>query len=91
MLVKVFMSAAIFLGAATAAQAQAASAPLVVTATVVSSCNVKVQGHVERSALSKMPVGIECVRRIGRQDDAPRIQRPAPHRAAEPALLVINF
>jgi hypothetical protein len=43
-------------------QAQSASAPLIVTATVVSTCRVDVPRSSERSALSTFPVGLTCSR-----------------------------
>jgi hypothetical protein len=87
-MVRTLLAAAILVGTSTLAQAQAASAPLIVTATVVSTCQVDVPRQVERSVLSTMPVGITCARGGG----APRVQRPpAPHRSVEHALVVINF
>jgi hypothetical protein len=87
-MVRTFLAAAILVGTSTLAQAQAASTPLIVTATVLSTCQVNVPRQVERSVLSTMPVDITCARGGG----APRVQRPpAPQFSAEHALLVINF
>jgi hypothetical protein len=91
-MVRTFLAAAILFGTFTLAQAQglqSVSAPLVVTATVVSSCKVKVPRHVERSAFPTMPVDIRCAREAGA--DA-RVQRPpAPQTTVGHALVVINF
>jgi hypothetical protein len=71
------------------AHAQSASAPLVVTATVVSSCRVNAPRSAELSGLSTLPVATSCARR----GIAPRVQRPAEPRRSEihEALVVINF
>ena len=91
-MIRTLLAAAILVGTATLAQAQSGSAPLVVTATVVSSCTVNVPSLVDRSGLSTMPVDMTCTRRPGRRNDAARVQRPpTPHRSVESALLLINF
>jgi hypothetical protein len=71
------------------AQAQSASAPLIVTATVVSTCKVDVPRAVEPSLFSTMPVTVTCTRRGA----AARVQRPAAPRRSEvrDAVLVIDF
>ena len=83
------LAAAILAGVPALAQAQSASAPLVVTATVVSTCQVDVPRPAEPSTFSTMPVAVTCAR--GRA--APRVQRPAAPRRSEvrDAVLVINF
>ncbi len=79
-------------GTSTVALAQSASAPLLVTATVVSSCTVNHAHLVDRAGLSTTPVNIACARNGSRRDDFSRVERPpAPHRSVGHALLVINF
>ena len=82
--------AAVTLAAAPAvAQAQSVSAPLVVTATVVSTCAVEVPRAAERAVFPAFPVKVTCVRRGA----AARIEPPATLRRAESgdAVLTINF
>lgn len=84
------VAAAILAGVPVLAQAQSASAPLVVTATVVSTCHVSSPRQAEPSQFSTLPVAVTCVRGLV----APRVQRPAaPPRRNEvrDAVLVINF
>jgi hypothetical protein len=72
-----------------AVSAQSTSAPLVVTATVVSTCHVSSPRQAEPSHFSTLPVAVSCAR--GRV--APRVQMPAAPRRSEvrDAVLVINF
>lgn len=96
-LVGALLAAAILMGTSTMAQAQvmqglqSASAPLVVTATVVSSCKVSVPRQVQRSAMPTTPVDVACTR--SSRADA----RVAPPAAAQSqtsvgdGLVVINF
>jgi hypothetical protein len=88
-MVRAVLAIAILSGVAGLAQAQSASAPLVVTATVVSSCNVNSPRQVEPSHFSTLPVSVTCAR--GRV--TPRVQRPAAPRRSElrDAVLVIDF
>jgi len=81
--------AALLAGVPAFAQAQSAAAPLVVTATVVSTCHVSSPRQAETSRFSTLPVAVTCAR--GRV--APRVQRPAEPRRSEvrDAILVINF
>jgi hypothetical protein len=83
------VAAALLAGVPVLAQAQSASAPLVVTATVVSTCKVDVPRSVEDSVLSTMPVTVTCARRGA----AARVQRPSAPRRSEvrDAVLVIDF
>jgi len=83
------VAAAILAGAPALALAQSASAPLVVTATVVSTCKVDVPRSAEDSMLSTMPVIVTCARRGA----AARVQRPSAPRRSEvrDAVLVIDF
>jgi hypothetical protein len=83
-------AAALIAGAPAIASAQSASAPLIVTATVVSSCRVNVPRAVEPGMFPELPVAVACARRGGA---APRLQRPAAPRRSEmrDAVLVINF
>jgi len=71
------------------AQAQSASAPLVVSATVVSTCTIDVPRSAERSLFASMPVAVTCARR----GTTPRIQRPPSGRRGDvrDALLLIDF
>ena len=72
------------------AGAQSASAPLVVTATVVSSCSVSVPSSAETSGLSTLPVVLACAKRTGA---SARVQRPQQPRRTEVStdLVVIDF
>jgi hypothetical protein len=81
--------AALLAGAPALAHAQSVSAPIVVRATVVSTCTVDVPRTAERGSLSTLPVAVTCAR-----GGAPaRVQRPAAHRRSEvrDAVLLINF
>jgi len=71
------------------AHAQSASAPLIVTATVVSTCRVDVPRAAEASTFATMPVTVTCAKRGA----APRVQRPiAPRRSdVRDAVLIIDF
>jgi hypothetical protein len=69
------------------AQTQSATAPLIVTATVVSSCRVNVQDSASPAGLSTLPVAVVC----SRGGAQPRVQRPMPHREIRDAVLVIDF
>jgi hypothetical protein len=81
--------AGILVGAPALAPAQSASAPLSVTATVISSCKVNVPRQVPALALATMPVAVGCAR----GGAAPRVQRPValPHSEVRKAVLIINF
>ena len=74
-----------------AAHAQSASAPLIVTATVVASCKVDVPRSADASTFATMPIAVTCARR----GSVPRVQRPtAPRRSrgeVRDAVLVIDF
>ena len=71
------------------ALAQAQSAPLFITATVVSTCRVEVPGSAEASTFATMPIEVTCVRGA----TIPRVQRPIGPRRVEirDALLIIDF
>jgi hypothetical protein len=80
--------AALLAGAPVLAHAQSSSAPLVVSATVVSTCSVDVASSAPASAFATMPVGVTCARGA----IAARVQRPFAARSdARDALLVIDF
>ena len=83
------LAAAILAGVPVLAQAQSASAPLTVTATVVSTCHVNAPREAEPSHFSTLPIAVNCAR--GRV--TPRVQRPAAPRRSDvrDAVLVIDF
>jgi len=87
--VRTVLAAAILAGAPALAHAQTASAPLIVTATVVSTCIVDVPRSAETSTFATIPVAVTCARGA----TAPRVQRPSAPRRVEvrDALLIINF
>ncbi len=86
---RTFLAAAILAGVPVISQAQSTSAPLLVTATVVSTCHVNSPRQAEAASFSTLPVAVSCVR--GRV--TPRVQRPAAPRRSEirDAVLVIDF
>jgi hypothetical protein len=88
-MVRTVLAAAILAGAQALADAHSASTPLVVTATVVSTCRVDVPRSAEASAFATRPIAVTCAR----GGAAPRVQRPiAPRRVeAGGALLIIDF
>ena len=71
------------------AQAESASAPLIVTATVVSTCQVDVPHSADASTFATLPVAVTCARR----GTTPRVQRPIAPRRSEvrDAVLIIDF
>jgi len=84
------LAATLIAGAPAVVSAQSASAPLIVTATVVSSCRVNVPRAVEPVMFSTLPVALACARR---GTAPPRVQRPTAPRRSEirDAGLVIDF
>ena len=84
------LTAALVAAAPAVVSAQSASAPLVVTATVVSSCRVNVPRAIEPGMFPVLPVALACARRGGA---APRLQRPdAPRRSeVRDAVVIIDF
>jgi hypothetical protein len=88
-MVRRVLAAAILAGAPALAHAQSASAPLFVTATVVSTCRVDVPRSAEASIFATMPVSVTCAK----GGTTPRVQRPiAPRRSEiQDAVLIINF
>jgi hypothetical protein len=83
------LAAAILAGAPALALAQFASAPLIITATVVSTCRVEVPRSAEASSFATLPVAVTCAKR----GTMPRVQRPLAPRRSEvrDAVLIINF
>ena len=71
------------------AHAQSASAPLMVTATVISTCKVATPGAGDPARFATLPVSVTCAR----GGAAPRVQRPSAPRRSEmrDAVLVIDF
>lgn len=88
-MVRSFFAAAMLAGVPLLAQGQSASAPLIVTATVVSTCKVDAPRSAEPSRFATLPVAVTCARRGA----APRVQRPAQPRRSDvrDAVLVIDF
>jgi hypothetical protein len=82
---------ATILAAVQALHAQSATAPLLVTATVISTCTVDVPRSAEQRMLSTLPVAVTCAHRGA----AARVQRPAVPQRTEvqvrDAVLTINF
>jgi hypothetical protein len=91
-MVRTSLAVVILAGAPALARAQSASAPLVVTATVVSTCRVEVPRSAEASSFTTMPVAVTCAT----GGVTPRVQRSiapgAPRRSeVRDAVLTINF
>jgi len=88
-MVRPLLVAAILAAAPALAQAQSASAPLIVTATVVSTCHVDVPRSAEPSIFATMPVSVTCAK----GGATPRVQRPVAPRRSEvrDAVLIIDF
>jgi hypothetical protein len=88
-MVRTVLAAAILAGAPALAHAQSASAPLIVTATVVSTCRVDVPRSAEASIFATMPVSVTCAK----GGATPRVQRPimTPRRDVRDAVLIIDF
>jgi hypothetical protein len=84
------LAAALIVGAGSPLSAQSSSAPLIVTAAVVSSCRVNVPRAIEPAMFPELPVAVACARRGGA---SARVQRPAAPRRSEvrDALLIIDF
>jgi len=88
-MIRSVLAAIIFAAAPMLAHAQSASAPLIVTATVVSTCHVDVPRSAEASIFATFPVTVTCARGVA----VARVQRPlAPrHIEVRDALVIINF
>jgi len=89
-MVRMFLVAAILAGVPAQPHAQSASAPLIVTATVVSTCRVEVPRDAEPGLLATLPVAVTCARR----GVAARVQHPSPpprRSDMRDAVLVIDF
>jgi hypothetical protein len=90
-MVRTVLAAAILAGAPALAHAQSASAPLIVTATVVSTCRVEVPRSAEAATFATMPVAVTCARRGA----TPRVLRPIPppprRSEVRDAVLIIDF
>jgi hypothetical protein len=88
-MVRRVLAAAILATVPAMAQAQSASAPLVITATVVSTCHVDVPQSAEARTFATFPVTLTCAKRGA----TPRLQRPIAPRRSElrDAVLIINF
>jgi len=90
-MVRAVLATAVLAGAPALAEAQSASAPLMVSATVVSACkvDVNVPQSPGASGFVTWPVAVTCANR----GLTPRVQRPvAPRRSeARGAVLTIDF
>jgi hypothetical protein len=90
-MIRTGLLAAVLASAPPLAHAQSATAPLIVRATVVSTCKVDVPRSAEASAFATIPVALTCARRRA----APRVQRPIappPQRSeVRDAVLIIDF
>jgi hypothetical protein len=89
-MIRTVISAALLSGVPVVALAQSAAAPLVVTATVVSTCKVDVPPSAATTTFATMPVSVTCAKGSA----TPRVERPtAPPARSEvrDALLVIDF
>ena len=91
-MVRTVLAAAILAAEPALGRAQSASAPLIVTATVVSTCKVDVPRSANASTFTTMPVGVTCAK----GGVTPRVQRPiapsAPRRSeVRDAVLIIDF
>ena len=82
--------AATVIVAPVAVRAQSSSAPLLVTATVISSCRVELPLSADASQFPTFPVDLQCARGLSAR---PRIERVAavPHTTYLDGLVVINF
>jgi hypothetical protein len=88
-MVRRVLAAVILAGTPVLAQTQSTSAPLLVTATVVSTCNVDVPRSAQSSTFATTPVSVTCAK----GSTAPRVERPLAPRRSEvrDAVLIINF
>jgi hypothetical protein len=88
-MVRTVLAAAVLAGAPAPAHAQSASAPLLVTATVVSTCKVDVPQSAAASSFATFPVAVICAKGAA----TPRVQRPVAPRRSEvrDAVLIIDF
>jgi hypothetical protein len=87
-MVRTLLAAAILSGVPVPALAQSAAAPLIVTATVVSTCRVDVPRTAEASTFATMPVAVTCAKGSA----TPRVERPiAPRTEVRDAVLIIQF
>jgi hypothetical protein len=88
-MVRTVLAAVVIATAPALAHAQSASAPLVVTATVVSTCKVEVPRSAEATTFATLPVAVTCAK----GGTTPRVQRPVEPRRSEvqDAVLIINF
>ena len=88
-MVRPILAAAILASAPVLLRAEAASATLLVTATVISTCRVDVPPWAEAATLATMPVAVTCAHGA----ITPRVQRPIVPRRIEvrDAVLTIDF
>jgi len=89
-MIRIVVTAALLSGVPGLALAQSAAAPLVVTATVVSTCKVDVPQSAAITTLATMPVSVICAKGSA----TPRVERPTappPRSEMRDAVLVIDF
>jgi len=88
-MIRIVVVALILASAPALAHGQSAAAPLLVTASVVSTCRVDVPRSAEASTFASMPITVTCARR----GTTPRVQRPIALRRSEvrDAVLIIDF
>jgi len=88
-MVRTVLVAAILAGVPALAHAESAAAALIVTATVVSTCQVDVPHSADASTFATVPVAVTCAKRGA----TPRVQRPISPRRSEvrDAVLIIDF
>jgi hypothetical protein len=89
-MIRTVVAAALLAGVPVVALAQSAAAPLVVTATVVSTCKVDVPRSAQAAAFATMPVSVTCAKGSA----TPRVQRPLappPRSEVRDAILIVNF
>ena len=89
-MLRTVLAVAILAGVPALAHADASAAPLIVTATVVSTCSVDVPRSAEASTFATFLVTVTCARR----GTTPRVERPIPpppRSEVREAVLVIDF
>jgi len=88
-MLRAVLAAAILAGAPVGAHAQSVSAPLIVTATVVSTCKIDVPQSADASIVATLAASVTCAK----GGTTPRVERLiAPQRVeVRDTVLLINF